>query len=447
MVNRIQKSTRYGSVYTSFYNSCGSDGPKRSEYKSSDSTPYKAQVGADTPNYRMFTSVNGYPPINNYEVTWSAQQNSSGFAHVVQYIPYVCPPAVTDSQDRDQFASGFLVLSPYLPVWAGYSDLRSEALANFVRKARNAQTSIQAGVSAGEALKTLRGIFNPVDSIARLSLDLLGAARDGLKRHGRRSFRDYTSIVGDLYLTYQYNVKPLVADLTNGVQAWRRLTQGPLVSYKRVQGKGPPSPISKETVKSHDAYGAIAQNTVTTTTHEASYQYYGYLRIEKRVSNRFLDEIGLNYQDFLPTVWELIPFSFLVDQLTNVGDVISAGSFDFRSFVSMARCYKATTKIERTATLDLAKPDQKYGNGSIGYSNPTAGRFERTYLDPKIFYETPAVAFKHDWRKEFKFAASVTSIAESRLAYRRDLQARFPGYDLSVVPPRATRGFGTRALR
>lgn len=332
-------------------------------------------------------------------------------------------------------------------VTAGYSDLRSEALANFVRKARNAQTSIQAGVSAGEALKTIRGIFNPVDSIARLSLDLLGAARDGLKRHGRRSFRDYTSIVGDLYLTYQYNVKPLVADLTNGVEAWRRLNQGPLVSYKRVKGKGPPSPISKETVKAHDSYNAIAQKTVTTTTHEASYEYYGYLRIEKRVSNRFFDELGLNYQDFLPTVWELIPFSFLVDQLTNVGDVISAGSFDFRSFVSMARCYKARTKVERTATLDLQKPDQKYGNGSIGYSNPTAGRFERTHLDPSIFYETPAVAFKHDWRREFKFAASITSIAESRLAYRRDLQARFPGYDLDVVPPRATRGFGTRALR
>jgi hypothetical protein len=35
----------------------------------------------------------------------------------------------------------------------------------------------------------------------------------------------------------------------------------------------------------------------------------------------------LRLEDFVPTVWELIPYSFVADYFTNIGDIISAFSY------------------------------------------------------------------------------------------------------------------------
>jgi len=38
-----------------------------------------------------------------------------------------------------------------------------------------------------------------------------------------------------------------------------------------------------------------------------------------------LEPFGLNFEEFVPTAWELLPWSFLIDYFSNVGDVIAAG--------------------------------------------------------------------------------------------------------------------------
>jgi hypothetical protein len=37
---------------------------------------------------------------------------------------------------------------------------------------------------------------------------------------------------------------------------------------------------------------------------------------------------GLSPEEFVPTVWELLPWSFLVDYFTNIGDILEAGATD-----------------------------------------------------------------------------------------------------------------------
>jgi hypothetical protein len=51
--------------------------------------------------------------------------------------------------------------------------------------------------------------------------------------------------------------------------------------------------------------------------------------------------LGFDPSSFLPTVWELIPYSFLIDYFTNIGDVIEGWS---QLGINLAWCNRTTKK-------------------------------------------------------------------------------------------------------
>jgi hypothetical protein len=55
--------------------------------------------------------------------------------------------------------------------------------------------------------------------------------------------------------------------------------------------------------------------------------------------------LGFRWEDFIPTVWELIPYSFLVDYFTNIGDVLSAWSH--QDFGQRWACKTVITTVDR----------------------------------------------------------------------------------------------------
>jgi hypothetical protein len=90
------------------------------------------------------------------------------------------------------------------------------------------------------------------------------------------------------------------------------------------------------------------------------HKYYGKLRAQaqlpaKGTAGRLVEVLGFNMQEFVPTIWELIPFSFVVDYFVNVGEMLSAASTDLSWVEWVSRVqWVFTTHLEQYTVT--AKP-------------------------------------------------------------------------------------------
>jgi hypothetical protein len=66
--------------------------------------------------------------------------------------------------------------------------------------------------------------------------------------------------------------------------------------------------------------------------------------------------LGILPERFLPTVWELIPYSFVVDYFVNVGDIVASYAFQRNNIVWGFTGYKVITTRKYSDTLWYFKP-------------------------------------------------------------------------------------------
>jgi hypothetical protein len=207
----------------------------------------------------------------------------------------------------------------------------NEAKANFVKKARAAQTSFQGGVFLGEIRETIGLLRSPVKSLRRG----LNAYLAAVKKRSRRIRSTPKSkrkgaakrIISDTWLEHSFGWVPLIHDIDDGLKTLTDAMVKEWPSSKLVVAYG------KDKIKYLDSYAIIGTATTpylrfeTRQFTEVFVKYYGKVSIgSNSVSN--LQRIGLDVSNWLPTLWELVPYSFLVDYFTNIGDIVSAASFN-----------------------------------------------------------------------------------------------------------------------
>lgn len=198
----------------------------------------------------------------------------------------------------------------------------------------------------GEAAKTIALLVNPVSGLRRgLSAYLNALKKRRPKPVGspRAIARRRRKILADTWLEYQYGWRPLLHDIDDGL---RTLTRHLPEDRKRVNGFG------KSEVADH---GSVSMGTGTDpfvyahtkTVKSYSVRYYGAMTIatNSRFGSRSL---GFAPTNWLPTAWELLPWSFLVDYFSNVGDIVSAASLASQSLRWTMKT--VITEMEMTST-------------------------------------------------------------------------------------------------
>lgn len=262
----------------------------------------------------------------------------------------------------------------------------------FLRRLQETRQQMQGGVFSGEIRETFRMLFKPAKTLREeipKYLDALAKRRRGVGRlrgvgivvtsrksqiaAERKRIKILNKIARDTWLEYSFGWKPLISDINDAVKAIGRLDENSYI--QKISAKG-----SNEVVNYHSGTNEypIADQFVTwvrvTQTVKTKYDCHirGAVRVNSTVSRaaRNNELFGFTWSQFVPTVWNLLPYSFLVDYFTNIGDILEAAAVNTADIAWTSRTMRAETYCTASASIS-----PKTSNSVAASLNP--GEVER----------------------------------------------------------------------
>lgn len=312
------------------------------------------------------------------------------------------------------FAHSFPNVSP-TTTGLSLSRANNRALTQFVQRAIAARRSMQGGVFLGELRQTIAAVRNPARALRRGFDDYAGTLikrSRGLRRlpPSRRRITA-NRIVSDTWLEYNFGWAPLFSDIRNGAEALAKSRIEPTKpKTKFVQGNGKDSTgVVNTSGGQHSVSGLIIQKTLQIESFY-SIKYYGKVRVYHPSS--LVSQLGLLPEDFVPTVWELVPWSFVADYFTNIGDLIQAACFLRSNMAWVSKGQKTATETKVVLSI-AAKPLNTYVTGSGHDGAHSVVQVSRApYLGslvPDLEFEIPGFG-----RKWINLGALANSLRQAR---------------------------------
>lgn len=252
----------------------------------------------------------------------------------------------------------FSVAPPGNPDVLSETDANSQALGTFAQKIVNARSAVQGGVVVGELMQTLRMIRHPAQGLRRLITDWHTEAQ--LIRAGHKvgslasRMRRVAQNLGDAWLEHAFGWKPLLSDIDGACKALAESHVGSSLLTRRITAHAEVRVSASIPGDSINGSGIALWRESERTIGTTMVIYRGAVRLEARDPVTMDPALfGFTPEQFLPTAWELLPWSFLIDYFTNIGDIIYGWS---SLMCNLKWCNRTIRKTyERTYTADCSK--------------------------------------------------------------------------------------------
>lgn len=222
------------------------------------------------------------------------------------------------------------------------SEARNQALRKFLSRANAIRTSVEGGQLLGEWKETVRAITNPLGALRQFTLRHVVNAKKRLRRiqnsHGGRTRRRpgskgreprsaaFGRAMSDTYLEFVFGWIPLVKDVNAAVVGLLDRYDQP--DRVMIKGKGVVGYNESNTELNlfTDNFISAVQNRLTVSS--VDYRFRASIKTGAVNGVRSVSRtLGLLPERFLPTVWELIPYTFVIDYFVNIGDIIESYAF------------------------------------------------------------------------------------------------------------------------
>ncbi len=212
----------------------------------------------------------------------------------------------------------------------------------------NRQNTAQAGVFLGEIREVVHLIRHPAESLYRLIMGSQFQRATAFRKNKilQASWNSYRKVdrrkaLSDFWLEMQYGWKPLINDIEDGLKAYNELSSKVIYeSFVVTASSEQQGPVTTTPYQ----HSRIAWLEDSWTNYRTSYRAYG--ETYKNYGGAKA-KLGISWGNFLPTVWELIPYSFLVDYFSNIGDVLNGVTLDY----GVLRRVSATVKRQARTTV------------------------------------------------------------------------------------------------
>lgn len=196
-----------------------------------------------------------------------------------------------------------------------------QARLSFLNQYRQQRTAFQAGTFFGEIAETLRMLKSPAKALREGINSYFSTAK---KRASRVKPHRRNAVVRETYLEYVYGWRPLMNDIQD---AYNLLKGGPESFRQEISRTADTQVVCVDDEVSGGPPDGLAPPVFRRRrSGHVSVRYKGAVNAATEKVPSGLEFVGLGLTNFLPTVWNLIPYSFLVDYFSNIGKVIDAAS-------------------------------------------------------------------------------------------------------------------------
>lgn len=172
-------------------------------------------------------------------------------------------------------------------------------------------TPYEFGEDSLELRETLRFLRNPLGNLLGLSRKFKKQYRKRIKKLDKRAVQDLLKAHGSLWLEYRFALSPLIRSLMDALEAY---SSEPPLEPPRKTARG--FSFEEDSVTDVDEGANLM---VFKTIQHASSQ--GKATILYTVSNPCYDwryRLGFRPKDFPTTIWQIVPYSFMVDRLYDI---------------------------------------------------------------------------------------------------------------------------------
>lgn len=197
------------------------------------------------------------------------------------------------------------------------------ALSKLAQNIYEAHTAFQGSTFIGELRESLRMLRSPAKTLRQKLPGLLNAYGKNVKRGTKR--REANRIVNDTYLEWTFGVRPLINDVSSAHALLSNLIQSEAL-HRDVTLRGT-GKSSVQLASTQQSIGATAPFILGTriTSQEARVRFLAGYRLNNNSFQQTPAKVlGLSPENWIPTAWELLPWSFVVDYFTNIGDIVTA---------------------------------------------------------------------------------------------------------------------------
>jgi hypothetical protein len=232
----------------------------------------------------------------------------------------------------------YYVIGPWNLIWTGPNTVHgvpdptaqaeAKAISALYKKLWQAHHQLQGGTVLGEIHKTAQMLSKSARFLSGGVFKYLAEAR---KLLNPKKKRDSLRKITDLYLETVFGWQPLIFDCKDAAIALGRLSHESDKTAFRATAlvELPQATPLVSSVREGNHFWVKTQKWRS----KATVKYYGHLKAlpyeeGHPPAERIVSLSGFDLRSFIPTVWELIPYSFLIDYFTNIGDCLYAFSFD-----------------------------------------------------------------------------------------------------------------------